>query len=66
MRHPDTLVCEGNLAIALRDSGRGAEAVALQRQVVLAMTEVVGADHPNVDALLAWRLRNRDLEAQPT
>jgi len=66
IRHPDTLVCEGNLAITLRDSGRGAEAVTLQRQVLATMTEVVGADHPNVGALLTWRLRNRDLEAQPT
>jgi hypothetical protein len=66
VRHPDTLVCEGNLAITLRDAGRGAEAISLQRQVTGAMTDVVGTDHPNIRALLAWRLRNRDLEAQPT
>ncbi len=66
LEHPDTLVCAGNLAITLRKSGGGAEAVALHRQVLAAMTEVLGPDHPNVSALLAWRLRNRDLEAQPT
>ncbi len=65
-RHPDTLVGEGNLAITLRDAGQGTEAIALQRQVVGVMAEGLGADHPNVDALFAWRLRNRDLEAQPT
>jgi MinD-like ATPase involved in chromosome partitioning or flagellar assembly len=66
IRHPDTLVCEGNLAITLRDAGRSTEAISLQRQVALAMSEELGAEHPNVAALLAWRLRNRDLEAQPT
>ena len=66
VRHPDTLICEGNLAIALRDSGRGAEAIVLQRQAIGGMTDVLGPDHPNIAALRAWRLRNRDLEAQPT
>jgi tetratricopeptide (TPR) repeat protein len=66
VRHPDTLICEGNLAIALRDSGRGAEAIVLQRQAIGGMTDVLGADHPSIGALRAWRLRNRDLEAQPT
>ena len=66
VRHPDTLVCEGNLAITLGASGQGAEAVPLQAHVIVSMTDVLGADHPIVGALRNWRLRNRDLEAQPT
>jgi len=65
-RHPDTLVCEGNLAITLRARGRHAEAVKVQNHVIASMTDVLGADHPNIAALRDWRLRNRDLEAQPT
>jgi cellulose biosynthesis protein BcsQ/tetratricopeptide (TPR) repeat protein len=65
-RHPDTLVCEGNLAITLRGGGRTAEAVELQGHALSGMTDVLGPDHPNIGALLDWRLRNRELEAQPT
>jgi tetratricopeptide (TPR) repeat protein len=65
-RHPDTLVCEGNLAITLGASGRNADALSLQGKVIEALTDVLGADHPNIGALKLWRLRNRDLEAQPT
>jgi tetratricopeptide (TPR) repeat protein len=64
--HPDTLVCEGNLAITLRASGHGAEAEAGQAGVIARLADVLGAEHPNIGALREWRLRNRDLEAQPT
>lgn len=66
VRHPDTLVCQGNLAVTLRAGGRGADAAELQRQAIGGMTDIFGADHPNISGLRAWRLRNRELEAQPT
>jgi tetratricopeptide (TPR) repeat protein len=66
VRHPDTLVCEGNFAITLRATGRTEDAIALQSHVITNMIDVLGADHPNTSALRGWRLRNRDLEAQPT
>jgi hypothetical protein len=65
-KHPDALVCEGNHASTLRANGRSAEAAALQARVISSTIDVLGADHPNVAALRIWRLRNRDLEAQPT
>jgi hypothetical protein len=64
--HPDTYVCEANLAIVLRAQGRVEEAEALQLRVIAGLGQVLGADHPNVMALRNWRLQNRDLEAQPT
>ena len=64
--HPDTQVCEANLAIVLRAQGRAEEAEALQLKVITGLGEALGNDHPSVTALREWRLQNRDLEAQPT
>jgi cellulose biosynthesis protein BcsQ/tetratricopeptide (TPR) repeat protein len=66
IRHPDTLACEANLAITLHAAGQQAEALALQRRVIESMTDALEADDPNIAALRDWRLRNLDLEAQPT
>ena len=64
--HPDTLICEGNLSVALHAQGRADGAMLLQRQVIAEMERVLGAEHPSIGAVRAWRLHNRDLEVQPT
>jgi len=63
--HPDTLVCEANLAVTLRASGHPDEGSRLQQRVLTSLSLVVGENHPNVSALRQWRLQNRDLEPQP-
>ena len=45
--HPDTLATRGNIALALRASGRLREAEAEHRAVVEAMTRVLGAEYPD-------------------
>lgn len=45
--HPDTLATRGNIALALRASGRLKEAEAEHRAVVEAMTRVLGAEYPD-------------------
>ncbi len=64
--HPDTLVCQANLATTLRASDRAEEAITLQQQVAAGMLRVLGENHPNLLWLLSWTLINRDLEPQPT
>ncbi len=65
-QHPDTLICEGNLAVIMHARGRADDAGLLQQQVVAAMEPVLGAEHPSIDTVSGWRLHNRDLEVQPT
>ena len=65
-QHPDTLICEGNLAATMHAQGRADDAGLLQRQVIAAMHPALGAEHPSIDAVGGWRLYNRDLEVQPT
>jgi len=57
---------DANLAVVLRAQGRAGEADALQSRTLLGLSQVLGAEHPNVLALRDWKLQNRDLEAQPT
>ena len=45
--HPDTLASLNNLANALHDQGKHAEAEGLYRQALEARRRVLGADHPD-------------------
>jgi hypothetical protein len=65
-RHPDTLACAGNYAVTLSASNWEAEATALQRQVLASMVDVLGANHPDIEALRRWRPQSRELEPPPT
>jgi tetratricopeptide (TPR) repeat protein len=64
--HPDTQVCEANLAVVLRARGRAEEAEAIRLKVITGLSHTLGNEHPSVAALRAWRLQDRNLEAQPT
>jgi hypothetical protein len=65
-RHPDTLLCQANLAVTLRTSGRADDAIRLQQLVMAEMSDVLMEEHPSIVALREWRLQGRDLEVQPT
>ncbi len=61
---PDTLVCEANLAIALREGGQDREAEELRARVLADLARVLGASHPDSSRLLKWQRVNRELEPQ--
>jgi hypothetical protein len=62
--HPDTLICQANLAITLRDAGRSAEAEQLAAVVLVRLEQVLGKGHPDISQLQDWQRINRDLEPQ--
>jgi hypothetical protein len=45
--HPDTLICEANLAVTIRASGRGTEAEELRGRILSNFNRILGAGHPN-------------------
>jgi hypothetical protein len=62
--HPDTLVCEANLAISLRQEGHTQDAKELQAQVLADFARILGSSHPDSAQLHKWQRINRDLEPQ--
>ena len=64
IHHPDTLVCEANLAISLRQEGQVQDAEELRARVLADFTRVLGASHPDLAQLHKWQRINRDLEPQ--
>ena len=62
--HPDTLVCEANLAVSLRQEGHTQDAEELRARVLADFTRVLGASHPDLAQLHKWQRINRDLEPQ--
>jgi hypothetical protein len=62
--HPDTLICQANLAITLRDAGRSDEAEQLAASVLVRLEQVLGKGHPDISQLQARQRINRDLEPQ--
>ena len=69
--HPDTLTARHNIARALADQGRPADAEAAFRQVLDARLRVLGPDHPRtlstrhgIAAVLADQGRPADAEAE--
>ena len=60
--HPDTLVCQANLAVTLREAGRDQEAKELKAKVLADLARVLGAGHPDVAQLREGQRINRDLE----
>ena len=63
--HPDTLVCEANLAVTLHMAGREDQARELRDRILAEMDRVLGENHPNGTLLREWDRNNRDLEPQP-
>jgi hypothetical protein len=64
-QHPDVVVCNGNLAVTLRDAGRKEEAMALRSEVLDELIRHLGEDHPATRNVRSWRRNGRDLELQP-
>jgi hypothetical protein len=62
--HPDTLICQANLSITLRDAGRSAEAEQLAASVLVSLEQVLGKGHPDIAQMQAGQRINRDLEPQ--
>ena len=62
--HPDTLICQANLAITLRDASRSDEAEQLAGVVLVRLEQVLGKGHPDISQLQDWQRINRDLEPQ--
>ena len=62
--HPDTLVCEANLATTLWQRGHHQEAEELRTRVMADFSRVLGAGHPDAAQLQDWQRINRDLEPQ--
>jgi len=62
--HPDTLVCEANLAVTLHQAGRDADAEELRTRILADFGRILGAGHPDALQLQKWQRINRDLEPQ--
>jgi len=62
--HPDTLVCQANLAVTLHQAGRDHEAEELKAAIMADLSRVLGASHPDSAQLQEWQRINRDLEPQ--
>jgi hypothetical protein len=62
--HPDTLVCEANLAVSLRERGQAQAAEDLRTRIMADFGRVLGASHPDSAQLQKWQRINRDLEPQ--
>jgi CO dehydrogenase nickel-insertion accessory protein CooC1 len=62
--HPDTLVCQANLSVTLRQAGRDHEAEELRAAIMADLSRVLGASHPDSMQLHEWQRINRDLEPQ--
>jgi hypothetical protein len=62
--HPDTLVCESNLAVTLHKAGRKAEAAKQRTHALDDLGRVLGPGHPDTVQLRKWQWINRDLEPQ--
>jgi hypothetical protein len=65
-RHPDTLVCQANLAVNLRAGGKTEDAEQLRQTVTSDMRGFLAEEHSHIVALRGWRVQDRDLEVQPT
>jgi hypothetical protein len=61
--HPDTLVCEANLAVTRHQAGRARDAEELRIQTLGRLGQVVGLKHPLAGSLKKWRRIDLDLEA---
>jgi tetratricopeptide (TPR) repeat protein len=66
--HPDTLTARNMLAIAYREAGRTAEAIALHEQNLAFQEQVLGPSHPNTlyargSLAIAYREAGRTAEA---
>jgi hypothetical protein len=62
--HPDTLVCQADLAVTLRDSGRLVESEELSAGALAGLEHKLGNAHPDVAQVRAGERINRDLEPQ--
>ena len=62
--HPDTLVCQADLAVTLRDAGRIEESEEMATTVLSGLERALGDGHPDVAQLRAGQRINRDLEPQ--
>ena len=60
--HPDSLICQADLAVTLRDAGRTAESEQLTASVLAGLERVVGNGHPDIAQLRSGQRINRDLE----
>ena len=64
--HPDTLICEANLAVTLREAGQEKEADELRARLLVDFDRILGPGHPDAAQLRKWQRINRDLEPQVT
>jgi hypothetical protein len=62
--HPDTLICQADLAVTLRDAGRSEESEKLAASVLAGLEKAVGKRHPDIARLQSGQRINRDLEPQ--
>ena len=63
--HPDTLVCEANLAVTMHQSGRTEEAGQLRAQTRDRLMKVLGPQHPEARLLRDWHRIDLELEVLP-
>ena len=63
--HPDTLVCEANLAVTMRQDGRTEEAGQLRVRIRDRLIQVLGPQHPDARLLQDWDRIDLDLEVLP-
>lgn len=62
--HPDTLVCESNLAVTMHTARQEAEAEKRRARSLDRLNRVLGPGHPDAAQLRNWQWINRDLEPQ--
>jgi hypothetical protein len=62
--HPDTRVCQADLAATLRDCGLIAESEELVASALTVLERVLGSGHPDLVLLRAGERISRDLEPQ--
>lgn len=63
--HPDTLCCQGNLSITLRQLGQPNESDQLRASALSTLEQLLGPDHPMVQAVRERRRVDADIEFQP-
>jgi hypothetical protein len=60
--HLDTLICEANHAITLRQGRRGGESQNIVDRVLPGMVDILGSEHPTTQRVRNGRRVGRDLE----